>query len=305
MSPRALALFAAIAVLWGVPYLFIKLAVEELSPSVVALGRVALAAVVLLPLALRRGAFRGLGARWPWLLGFAVVEIVIPFPLIGFGEQYVSSSLAAILIASLPLAVATVALRLDAEERVTGWRLVGLAVGFTGVVALLGLDVAGSPDELLGAGAILLATVGYAFGTMIVKHRLAGVDPIGPVTAALLIATVLLLPPSLLSAPDAVPSAGVIASVVVLGVASTAAAFMCFFALIAEVGPSRASVIAYLNPAVAVVLGVALLGEDLGAGAIAGMLLILAGSWLSTGGRPPTGAPGVRVRGARQLLSRS
>ncbi len=287
MSARSWALFAAISLLWGVPYLLIKLAVEELSPAVVAFGRVAIAAAVLVPFALRRGAFRGLRARWPWLLAFAVVEMAIPFPLIAFGEQHVSSSLAAILIAALPIAVATVALRLDPEERASGTRLAGLAVGFAGVLALLGIDVAGSPDELLGAAAILVATVGYAFGTMIVKHRLAGIDPIGPVTAALLLASALLLGPSLATAPEALPSAGVVAAMLALGVASTAAAFMCFFALIADVGPARASVIAYVNPAVAVLLGVSVLGEDLGAGAVAGLLLILAGSWLSTRPGPP------------------
>jgi len=264
---------------------------------------VALGALVLLPLALRRGAFRGLGARWRWLLAFAVVEIAIPFPLIGFGEQRVSSSLAAILIAALPLAVALVALRVDVEEQVRGSRLAGLGIGFVGVFLLLGIDIAGQPDELLGAGAILVATVGYAFGTMIVKHRLSGVDPLGPVTAALLVATLLLLPPAAASAPDALPSLGVVVAVVVLGVACTAAAFLFFFALIADVGPSRASVIAYVNPAVAVALGVVLLGEDLGAGAVAGLLLILAGSYLSTGGRPPGLGRAFGAPRARQVPS--
>jgi drug/metabolite transporter (DMT)-like permease len=289
MSARAWMLFGVVSLLWGVPYLFIEIAVEEVSPTFLAFARVALAAAVLAPIAVRRGALRGLGARWKALTAFAVFEVVVPFPLIGFGQQYVSSSLAAILISSLPLIIALLALRVDPEERVSGLRLVGLGVGLAGVVLLLGLDVAGSRDELLGAGAILLATVGYAIGPMIVKRRFSDVDPVGSVTGAMLVAAILLAPPALAAAPSSVPSAGVLAALAVLGAACTALAFLLYFTLIATVGPSRASVITYVNPAVAVALGVALLGEDITGGMVAGLLLILAGSWLSTGGRQPPG----------------
>jgi drug/metabolite transporter (DMT)-like permease len=291
MSPRAWMLFAAVSVLWGIPYLFIKVAVDELSPTAVAFGRVALGFAVLLPYAWYKGALRGLGRRWRPLLVYTTVEIVLPWPLIGFGEQRVTSSLAAILIAAVPLVIALIALRFDHDERAEGPRLAGLVVGFAGVVALLGLDVAGRPGELLGAAAILVAAVGYAIGPMIIKHRLSDLDPLGPVTASLGLATVLLAPAALLSAPTSTPSGGVIASVVVLGLVCSALGFLLFFALIAEVGPGRASVITYVNPAVAVALGVALLGERIGPTAVAGLLLILAGSWLSTGGRMPPGVP--------------
>jgi drug/metabolite transporter (DMT)-like permease len=286
-------------VLWGIPYLFIKLAVEELSPTGVAFGRVALGFAVLLPYAWYKGALRGLGRRWRVLLVYTVVEIVLPWPLIGFGEQRVTSSLAAILIAAVPLVIALIALRFDPAERAEGSRLVGLLVGFAGVVALLGLDVAGRPGELLGALAILGAAVGYAIGPMIIKHRFADLDPLGPVCASLGLATLLLAPAAFASAPASVPSGDVIASVVVLGILCSALGFLLFFALIAEVGPGRASVITYVNPAVAVALGVALLDERVGPTAVAGLLLILAGSWLSTGGRMPPGL-GSRVRGGRR-----
>ena len=175
---------------------------EELSPTAVAFGRVALGFAVLLPYAWHKGALRGLSARWRVMLVYTVVEIVLPWPLIGFGEQRVSSSLAAILIAAVPLVIAVMALRFDPDERAEGSRLLGLVVGFAGVVVLLGLDVAGRPGELLGAAAILLAAVGYACGPMIIKHRLSDLDPLGPVTASLGLATVLLLPAALASAPD-------------------------------------------------------------------------------------------------------
>ena len=195
-----------------------------------------------------------------------------------------SSGLAAILIAAVPLIVALMALRIDHEERAEGARLVGLIVGFTGVVVLLGLDVAGRPGELLGALAILLAAVGYAAGPMMIKHRFGAIDPLGPVTASMGISALVLAPAAAFSAPPALPSGDALLSVLVLGLACSALGFLLFFALIHEVGPGRATVITFVNPVVAVALGIALLGEGLGPSAVAGLLLILAGSWLSTGG---------------------
>src|SRR4051794_34623658 len=208
MSARAWSLFAAVSLLWGIPYLFIKLAVEDLSPSMVAFGRIAVAFALLAPYAWRRGALRGLRARWRVLVAYSAIEIAVPWPLIGFGEQEVSSSVTAILIATVPLVVALMALRVDPDERAEGSRLVGLFVGFAGVVVLLGLNIAGRPEELLGAGAILLATVGYAVGPMIIKHRLADLDPLGPVTASMGIAGAMLVPFAAVSLPDHAPSAG-------------------------------------------------------------------------------------------------
>jgi drug/metabolite transporter (DMT)-like permease len=299
MSARGWVLFAAVSVIWGMPYLFIKIGVEELSPGFVAWSRVALAALVLLPMAIRSGALRGLPLGW--LVAFAAVEIAIPFPLIGFGEQRISSSLAAILIPPLPLVVAFMALRFDHAERPTPTRLVGMLVGLGGVAALVGIDIGGRGYELLGAAAVLTATLGYAAGPLIVKRHLAGADPLGPVTAAMGIASIMLLPFGIGDFPNKVPSGDVLASVVVLGLVCSALAFLVFFRLIAEVGPSRATVITYVNPIVALALGVAILGESVTAGAIAGLLLILAGSWLATDGRLPPGLAGIagRVRERR------
>jgi drug/metabolite transporter (DMT)-like permease len=294
VSARGWILFAAVSVIWGMPYLFIKIGVEELTPGFVAWSRVALAAVVLLPLALRTGALRGLPLRW--LVAFAAVEIAIPFPLIGFGEQRISSSLAAILIAALPLVVAFFALRFDHAERPTPTRLAGMLVGLGGVVALVGIDIGGRGPELLGAAAVLTATLGYAAGPLIVKRHLAGADPLGPVTAAMAIASIMLLPFGIGDFPTEMPAADTLVSVVVLGLVCSAAAFLLFFRLIAEVGPSRATVITYVNPIVALALGVAVLGESVTAGAIAGLLLILAGSWLATDGRLPPGLAGIATR---------
>jgi drug/metabolite transporter (DMT)-like permease len=218
-----------------------------------------------------------------------MVEVAAPFFLISFGERYIASSLAGILIAAVPLTVALLAIRFAPAERPNRVRLIGLVVGFSGVLALLGLDVAGRPLELLGAACVLLATMGYALGPLIVNRRLSELDPLGSVTVALVVAAVLLAPAALLTAPRSMPSAEGVASILALGTICTALGMILFFFLIAETGPSRATVITYINPAVAVVLGVAFLDESVGAIAVAGLLLILAGSWISTGGTSPPG----------------
>jgi drug/metabolite transporter (DMT)-like permease len=299
VSARAWALFAAVSVIWGMPYLFIKIAVDEISPSLMAWSRLAIAAAVLLPLAWKLGALRGLGPRWRILTAFAAVEMAVPWPLLGFGEIHVSSSLAAILVATVPLFVALLAIRFDHSERPTTTRFVGMLIGLAGVVALVGIDVGGKRDELLGALAILVVAFLYAVGPMIVKRRLSDVDPLGPVAASLGIATLLLTPFALADLPDATPSADTFASIAVLGLLCSALAFLLFFRLIAEVGPGRATVITYINPVVALALGVAILDESVTTGVAVGLLLILAGSWLSTDGRVPPGLAALadRLRG--------
>jgi len=302
VSARAWLAFLSVSVLWGIPYFFIKVAVDDgIPPAFLAWVRVSLAALLLGLLCWRLGLFAELRGRWRALGAYAVVEIAIPFPLIAAGEQRVSSSLTAILIATVPLILALLALRFDHEERADGRRLVGLLVGFAGVVALVGLDVAGSTGELLGAAAILLAALGYAVGPMLLKRGFVAIDPRVTMAGALAIATVVLTPAALADLPAAAPSTETIVSLVVLGVFCTALAFVLFATLIAEAGPSRASVITYVAPLVAVALGVGVLDERPGAGAIVGLLLILAGSWLSTGGRRrvQAGADAQRVTARR------
>ena len=304
MSPRAWAGFAAMSVVWGIPYLFIKIAVDGgMPPAFIAWVRVTLAAAILLALAKRAGVLPSLRGKGRWLAVYALVEIVIPFPLIAAGEQHVSSSLAAILIAAVPLFIALLAIRFDHEERATGRRLVGLVVGLVGVVVLMGIDVAGNSDELLGAAAILIAALGYAIGPMTLKRQLAALDPRATMGASLAIAAVVLTPFAAIAPPHESPSADVIISLLVLGVVCTALAFVIFGALIAEIGPGRALVITYVNPVVAVALGVIVLDERPGAGAIAGLLLIIAGSWLSTDGRLPPFLSRRRRRAGRTPLA--
>jgi drug/metabolite transporter (DMT)-like permease len=296
MTPRAWLLFGGVSVVWGVPYLFIKVAVDDgVPPAFVAWSRVALGAAILLPLAWRRGALGGLGGRWGAIAAYTACEVAVPFLLIALGERHVSSSLTAILIASMPLMVALLSVWFSPDDRPTGLRLAGLLVGFAGVVALLGVDVAGRPGELLGALLILVATLGYATAPMIVNRRLADLDPLGPIAASLVLAVVLLAPAVALSPPDGWPSPAALGSLAVLGVVCTALGLVLFFRLIVEAGPSRAAVITYVNPLVAVVLGVLVLDERLGVMSLAGLLAILGGSWLATGPASRRRAPALET----------
>ena len=286
MSKSAWTAFAVVSLLWGIPYFLIKVAVDDgMPPAFLAWVRIVLGAIVLLALAHRAGVLDSVRGRWRWLAVFGVIEIAIPFPLIAAGEQYISSALAAILIAAAPLFVALLALRFDANERASGRRLVGLVAGFAGVVALMGIDVAGQPDELIGAAAIITAAFCYAVGPMILKRHLADLDPRASMGAALALAALFLAPAAALDPPDAVPSVEATISVISLGLLCTAVALVFFGRLIALVGPGRATVVTYVNPLVAVALGAALLDERLGLGALVGLLLILVGSGLSTSAR--------------------
>ncbi len=299
VSNRAWIAFAAMSAIWGVPYLLIKIAVDGGVPPVgLAWARVVLAALVLIALAARAGLLSTLRGHMRWVAAFGVIEVALPFPLIGFGERHVSSSLAAILIATVPLMIAVIAIVFDSSERPTHGRMSGLGIGFIGVVALLGVDLSSHPGELAGVAAILGAAVGYALGPMILKHRLAGLDPRAVIGSSMAVAGVLLTPAAILTAPSSSPTVGALCATVALGLVCTALAFVVYTVLIGEAGPSRASVITYINPIVAVALGVALLSEQPDGGTVAGLLLILAGSWLSTVGRLPPGLLG-RLRSPR------
>jgi len=286
MNRRAAALFLAVSAVWGLPYLLIKVAVDDVGPVALAWVRIALAVAVLLPLARRTGAFAQLRRRLPVLVAIAVIEMIVPFVLISVGEQYVTSSLAGILVAAMPLFVALLALRVDRSERVGGARLAGLGIGMVGVVLLLGVDVGGAPAELLGGLCIVAAAACYALGALLIKRAASEGGVIGAMLPSLCIAALLLAPAAAVTAPGELPSGGSLVALAALGVVCTAGGFWLYASLIAEAGASRAAVITYVNPAVAVALGVFLLGEDVGAASVAGLLLIIAGSWLSAGGGP-------------------
>jgi len=282
VSPRAWSAFAGVSILWGMPYLLIKVAVDDgLSPVFVTWVRVVLGAAVLLLISWRAGLLATFRGRVGWMATLALAEIAIPFTLIAAGEQHVSSPLAAILIAAAPLFVALLALRFDPTERAGGFRLVGLVVGLAGIVALVGIDVAGSTSELLGAAAVLGAALCYAVGSMVFKHRLSDLDPRASMGGSLGIAALVLTPAAALDRPASAPSPAAGGAMLALGLLCTAAALVLYAVLIAEAGAGRALVITYVNPLVALALGLVILGEHPGLGAAASLPLILAGSWLA------------------------
>ena len=281
MSQRGWILFLALGVIWGMPYLLIRIAVESIDPLVVAFGRTLIGALLLLPIAIHRRALRPVLAHWKWLAVFTLIEISAPWLLLGHAETRLNSSTTGLLVAIVPLVAAVIATRLG-HDRFGARRLGGLLVGFAGVAALVGLDI--HLSDFAAVGAVVAASICYATGPVIIDRKLAGVPPLGVVTASITLGMLFYAP----FAPFLWPAhatAGAIASVAGLGVLCTALAFVLFFALIAEVGPARATVITYINPLVAIVLGVAFLGEPFTLGMAIGFPLVIVGSILGTGRR--------------------
>ena len=267
-------------VIWGIPYLLIKVAVEDLSPSMLVLARTGIAALLLLPIAAARNELRQLLPYWAPVLAFAVIEIAIPWVLLGAAEQRITSSLAGLLLAAVPLVGTVIALATRSSERLglQGW--VGLFLGLAGVASIVGVNLEGA--GVLPLAQMALVAVCYAAGPFILQRWLADLPPLGVIAASLGVAAVVYVPIAAFSLPEQMPSAKAIGSVVALAVVCTAVAFLVFFALIAEVGPVRATVITYVNPAVAAVLGVAILDERFTLGMAVGFVLVLAGSVLAT-----------------------
>ena len=276
--------FAALGIIWGFPYFFIKLAVQELSPFVVAWGRVALGTLILLPIAWQRGALRTLSAHKAAVCAFAIAEFIIPFSAISFGERWISSSVTGILIATVPLTIALISRFFGLHEPLGIVRLSGLGLGFIGVAALLGLGTVTGLKGWGGVACMLLATTGYAIGPLIVQRHFGDMDSFGPVAASLAVSSIVLLPFAIYTFPTHIPSTLALSSIAVLGAICTALAMLLLFFLIGQAGASRASVITYINPAVATLLGVTLLHERLGVGGVTAFVLILLGSWLATRG---------------------
>jgi drug/metabolite transporter (DMT)-like permease len=284
MDRRAWALLLILGAIWGASYLFIKIGVRDLSPAMVAWLRVILAALILVPLAMRQGGLPNLRGTLPVLALLGAVQVAGPFLLIAAGEEEISSSLAGILVTSAPLFTALLAIWIDHEERSTGLRGAGIAAGFGGVVLLLGVDLGGSGSELLGGAAVVLAGLGYAIGGFIAKRRLAYAPPLSIAAAVMVASSVLLAPVGLATAPASVPGLGPVAAVTALGVLGTGIAFAIFYSLIGWVGPARTFVVTYIAPAFAVAYGAFFLDESITVATLAGLALIVGGSWLAAGG---------------------
>ena len=294
-SRRNLVLFAFLAALWGASYLFIKVALEDMSAPMIVFLRVALAALLMLPLIIHRHQLRALSGRYPQVAFLAALQVAVPFILITVGEHWVSSSLAGILVASAPIFTAIFAVYLDHSERLHGPALVGVAVGMSGVVLLLGVDVSGDLMALVGALMVVLAAMGYALASFYFKRHFTGDDPVTVAGATMAATALYMLIPAALTAPSELPGLDATLSILALGFGGTGIAFVIFYMLMRDMGVSRTSLVAYVAPGFAVVYGVALLDESVGVGTIAGLVLILAGSWLAARGRWPWRADEVPV----------
>lgn len=278
MTRRGWVLFIIMSVIWGMPYLLIRIAVREVSPATLIFFRTLPAGLLLLPLALYQGGLRDAARAWRWIALFAAVELGIPWLFVGRAEIHLTSSLTGLLIATVPLTGAVI-YRIFGIDRFDRRRIAGLVIGFLGVVALLGIDAGHAPIGPVLE--VIIPAVGYSLGPLTISKKLGDLPGVAVMTIALLIAGVAYAPFGLTHLPQRM-SPKVIAAVAGLALITTALAFVLFFELIGEVGPARSTVITYINPAVAIVLGVVVLGEPFTVGILIGFPLILAGSWLAT-----------------------
>jgi len=280
VTRRGWILFAAMSVIWGIPYLLIKVVVGEMSPITLVFLRTGLATAILLPLALVRGRLRGVIPHWRPILAYTFVEVAAPWVLLSHAETRLSSSLSGLLVAGVPLVTAVITRLSGGDDRLDARRVLGLVIGLLGVAVLVGLDVAA--EDLVAVGELGLVVLGYSVGALLISRRLADVSAEGVIVASLALTALAYAPFALTRLPDAPLPANALLALGLLAVICTVLAFRVFFALIAEVGASRATVITYFNPAVALILGVALLGEPFTVGIAVGFALILLGSVLAT-----------------------
>ena len=280
MTRRGLVLFALMSVIWGIPYLFIRVVVAEVSPSFLVLARTALATAILLPIALVRIDLRPILARWRWVVAFAGIEIALPWVMLGSAEQHLTSSLTGLLVAGVPLVGTVFALATGGSDRIGRARWLGLLVGLLGVSAIVGSDIGSS--DVTAFLEVAVVVVCYAIGPAILSRRLGGLPSIGVMALSLALSALVYIPIAALQWPATAPSPSVVGSIVILAVLCTAAAFLIFAALIDEIGPVRATVITYVNPAVAAVLGVLVLKETLTVPMGVGFALVILGSALAT-----------------------
>jgi drug/metabolite transporter (DMT)-like permease len=282
VTRRGFLLFAGLGVAWGIPYMFIKIAVGELEPAMVVFARSGLAALLLLPLALFRREVAPVLRRWKPMLAYTLVEIVIPWYFLSSAEQHLPSSTAGLLLAAVPLAGVGVAFFMGRPAKLSRINLLGIGVGMLGVAALVGLDVGGS--DLLSVGEMAIVVVGYALGPAILSRWMPDLPGVGIVAVSLAAAALIYIPLVVFTGswPSVWPSANVTISIIVLAVVCSALAFILMVALITEIGPVKATAITYVNPAIAVLAGVLVLGERFTIWTALGFALVLAGSWLVT-----------------------
>ena len=297
MDRRNWILLLALAALWGASYLFIKIGLDDLGPAAIVFSRTALAALVLLPFAIRSGGMAPLWSRAPAIVGLAAIQVAGPFLLISAGERHIASSLAGILVASAPIFTAILAIWIDNNERLSTRGIVGVAIGIVGVALLLGVDLGDSSSALGGGLMVVLASVGYALGGFGLKRYFTGHQPLALVAGTMSASALMTLPLMLLDLPDHV-GLDTVGAMSALGFGGTGIAFVIYYTLNREIGPTRTSLVAYVAPVFAVVYGVTLLDEDFGVTTALGIVLIIGGSWLAARAPARVSVEAPQARGA-------
>ena len=282
MNRRSWVELVVLAALWGAVYPLIEVALRELSPSVVVLGRVLLACALLVPLAVRRRALPALWQRPRAIVETVLVQSTIPLLLLTYGQRYVSAGIAGILVGAQPLFVAMLAYRYAPDERPRGRAgAAGLGIGFIGLILLFGVDLSGGRLALLGGILVLVAALCYAMGAIMIHRRHAAAPPLGVATSAMIVTSVVMIAPSAATLPSHLPSRAVWATMIVLGVACTGMTLVVFYTLITRTGPARAALAFYLSPAFAVVFGIVFLHERISVAAVGGLCAIVIGCLLA------------------------
>jgi len=283
MSRKSTLIFALVGVLWGIPYLFIKVAVDEdtgYAPAIVVFGRVLIGAAILIPLAIRDrsifDAFRGI----KYVAFYALLEMVIPWILIGTAEQKISSGLAGLLIASVPIWSNLITYFQGDKDALKANRIVGIGIGFLGVVLIVGIETFTGSSDPLSILMVIIAAIAYSYAIIMIRNKLPDVSGIAINGVAMALTAIFYLPFTIALWPDHTVSPEATYSVIALGIFSTGLAFAIFFSLIADIGPTRASLVTYWNTAIAVLLGVIILSEPLTVGLGIGLPLVMLGSWL-------------------------
>jgi drug/metabolite transporter (DMT)-like permease len=281
---RPIVLLVVLSLIWGSSFMFIKVAVRELDPSTLILGRIGIATLTLLavvPWLVGRDALRAdVRRHWPALVAVGLLYTAVPFWLLPWAETRIDSGLASVIQASVPIFNAVLAFAFFHEERVGGARLVGVGIGFVGVAVLVGAQ---PHAKILGAVAVVAMALCYAVGGLLAKRHLATARPNVVALATSAVAAVAVLPAGVAQAPHHVPGWKALASVAVLGVVCTALAYLLFYTLVARAGAGYAALVTYLVPPVALAYGAVFLDEGIGVPAVVGLVLVLAGVTLGTG----------------------
>jgi len=282
MSRRNWFLFIFVGFLWGIPYLLIKVAVEELSPTIIVLSRVVIGSAILIPMAMRRGSLMPAIKAWRYVIPYAIGEMIGPWFLITAAEEKMTSGLAGLLVATVPI-WATLIASLHGDKTV--WqskRLIGILIGFIGIVLVVGIESFSGRQSIVAIFMILIAAIGYAWAVTMVTSKIPHIEPISINAVAMVFTVIVYLPSLFLYMPDKVPSTEALGSVIILGLFPTALAFILFFQLIKDIGTARGSLVTYLNTAFAVMLGVIILNEPFTLGIAIGLPLVLIGSYFAS-----------------------